>query len=62
MEKLRGGGEKKAKIQGRLYPVWKVCMLQPRSRARNFDVPYIIYSKFSKSRPRNLQTFQSGAL
>ena len=44
MEKLRGGGDKKAKIQGRLYPVWKVCMLQPRSRACNFDVPYIIYS------------------
>ena len=28
--------------------------------ARNFDVPYIIYSKFSKSRAHNLQTFQSG--
>ena len=35
-------------------------MLQPRSQAHNFDVPYIIYSKFSKSRARNLQTFQSG--
>ena len=35
-------------------------MLQPRSRARNFDVPYIIHSKFLKSRVRNLQTFQSG--
>ena len=35
-----------------------VCMYQ--SRARNFDVPYIIYSKFLKSRARNLQSFQSG--
>ena len=41
-------------------PVWKVCILQPRSRARNFDVSYIIYIKFLKSRARNLQTFQSG--
>ena len=41
-------------------PVWKVCILQPRYRARNFDVPYIIYSKFFKSWACNLQTFQSG--
>ena len=41
-------------------PVWKVCIVQPRSRLRSFDVPYIFYSKFSKSRARNLQTFQSG--
>ena len=30
-------------------PIRKVCILQPRSRVRNFDVPYVIYSKFSKS-------------
>ena len=30
-------------------PVRKVCILQPRSRVCNFDVPYVIYSKFSKS-------------
>ena len=41
-------------------PVWKVCILQPRSRARNFDVPYIIYSKFLKSRASNLQALQPG--
>ena len=29
---------------------------------RQKSIPYIIYSKFSKSRARNLQTFQSGAL
>ena len=36
-------------------PVWKICIV------RSFDVPYIFYSKFSKSRACNLQTFQSGA-
>ena len=41
-------------------PVWKVCILQPRSRACNFDVFYIMFSKFSKSWACNLQTFQSG--
>ena len=41
-------------------PVWKVCIVRPRSRPRSFDVPYIFYSKFLKSRARNLQTFQSG--
>ena len=41
-------------------PVWKVCIVQPRSRLGSFDVPYIFYSKFPKSRARNLQTFQSG--
>ena len=41
-------------------PVWKVCIVQPRSRLHNFDVPYIFYNKFSKCRARNLQTFQSG--
>ena len=44
------------------WPVWKVCISQPRSRARNFDIPYIIYNKFLKSRARNLQSFQSGQL
>ena len=41
-------------------PVWKVCIVRPRSRPCSFDVPYIFYSKFLKSRARNLQTFQSG--
>ena len=41
-------------------PVWKVCIVRPRSRPRSFGVPYIFYSKFLKSRARNLQTFQSG--
>ena len=41
-------------------PVWKVCIVEPRSRLHSFDVPYIFYSKFSKSRSHNLQTFQSG--
>ena len=45
---------------GRLDGYYKVCILQPRSRLRSFDVPYIFYSKLSKSRARNLQTFQSG--
>ena len=40
--------------------IWKVCIVQPRSRLRSFKVPYIFYSKFSKSRERSLQTFQSG--
>ena len=44
-----------------LMPVWKVCIVRPRSRPRSFDVPYIFYSKFLKSRARNLQTFQSGS-
>ena len=44
-----------------LVLLWaSVCIVQPRSRLRSFDVPYIFYSKFSKSRARNLQTFQSG--
>ena len=51
---------KKAQIVGAGAPVWKVCIVQPRSRLRSFDVPYIFYSKFLKSRARNLQTFQSG--
>ena len=53
-------------LQGELWkcqltppPVWKVCIVRPRSRPRSFDVPYIFYSKFLKSRARNLQTFQS---
>ena len=41
-------------VWGGPAPVWKVCILQPRSWVRNFDVPYIIYSKFSKSRACNL--------
>ena len=43
-----------------LSPVSKVCILQPRSWVRYFDVPNIIYSKFSKSWAHNLKTFQSG--
>ena len=45
---------------GFLYTTLKVCIVQPRSRLRSFDVPYIFYSKFTKSRAHNLQTFQSG--
>ena len=47
-------------LTSKLEPVYSQSeksadILQLRSRAHNFDVPYIIYSKFSKSRARNLQ-------
>ena len=45
-----------------LFPVWKVCIVQPRYRARNFDAFYIFTIKFSKSQLCNFQTFQSGAV
>jgi hypothetical protein len=41
-------------------PVWKVCIAQRISPARNFDAFYIITIKFLKSPARNFQTFQSG--
>ena len=47
------------KLSPMCAPVRKVCIMQPTSRLRSFDVPYIFYSKFSKSRARNLQTFMS---
>ena len=50
-----------------LATVWGTASLEslylkPKSRAHNFDVPYIIYSIFSKSQACNLQSFQSAEL
>jgi hypothetical protein len=42
-------------------PVWKVCIAQRISQARNFDAFYIITIKFLKSPACNFQTFQSGS-
>ena len=48
-------------VQVHKDPVWMVnCFVQPTSRLRSVDVPYISYSKVSKSQARNSQTFQSG--
>jgi hypothetical protein len=44
------------------WPVWKVCIAQPRYRPHNVDAFYIFTIKFSKSQPHNFQTFQSGQL
>ena len=35
-------------------PVWKFCIVQPRSRLCNFDAPHIFYSS-----PRSLVKFNS---
>ena len=43
-------------------PVWKVCIAQRISPARNFDAFYIFTIKFLKSPARNFQTFQSVGL
>ena len=40
--------------------MWKVCIARGRNPPRTFDAFYIFTIKFSKSPPRNFQTFQSG--